>query len=269
MKRKVKRRESSDRARPGCFYAVGIGPGASDLLTLRAARLIKTADVILAPRSEASRESLALKTIRGLVNGQKVIRHSYPMARNAARTDQCWREAADLVVRECRAGRSVVQITVGDPLLYSTSVYLIEHLRHVLSPSRIHVVPGITAFQAMAARFGEALAIQEDRLMLMPATDMRAVDRALKHCETLVLYKAGPRLRQLISLLKRRGLLANARLGCNVEQPDREIMFRKLSERSKDATAYMSTVIVHVGRRSWSDVAGRVQPGSKRRWRKR
>lgn len=251
MKRKTIKNKFSDRAQPGCFYAVGIGPGASDLLTLRAARLIETADVILTPRSETSPESLALKTVHGRLTNQKIIEHVYPMMSNAARTKECWRKAAKLVTKECRAGRSVVQITVGDPLIYSTSVYLIEQLRAMLPAARIKVVPGITAFQAMAARLGEALTIQEDRLMLMPATDIRAVEHALKNCETLVLYKVGHRLRPLIALLKRRGLLSRARLACNVERDGRERMVRKLSESVSHKIGYMSTVMIHVGRRTW------------------
>lgn len=283
MKRKIRKREISGRARPGCFYAVGIGPGASDLLTLRAVRLIKTADVILAPRSETSQESLALKTISGLLKDQKVIEHSYPMTSNAGRTSRCWRAAAKMVARECRAGKAVVQVTVGDPLIYSTSVYLIEHLQKMLPAARIRFVSGITAFQAMAARLGEALTIQDDRLMLLPATDLPAVDRAFKQCETLVLYKVGHRLPQLISLLRRRRLLSKARLAGRVEQPGREIVLPNLMlgnfkavgrgvpgllRRSKAfgyegwtepsennlLTGYMSTVIVHIGRRKWRNV---------------
>jgi precorrin-2/cobalt-factor-2 C20-methyltransferase len=238
-------------AQPGCFYAVGIGPGAGDLLTLRAVRLIETADVILAPRSEASPESLALNTIRALLGKQKIIEHIYPMTPDNGRANHCWRQAAKLVAGEYRAGHSVVQVTVGDPLIYSTSVYLIEQLQKFFSSERIHIVPGITAFQAMAARWGEALTIQGDRLMLMPATDLQAVEHALGQCETLVLYKIGQRLPQIIALLRRHGLLSKARLASHVERLGREILLKRLSYGSTPATGYMSTVIIHIGCRKW------------------
>jgi precorrin-2/cobalt-factor-2 C20-methyltransferase len=159
--------------------------------------------------------------------------------------------AAEVAART-GAGLSVVQVTIGDPMIYSTSAYLLESLAELLPPEHIHVVPGISAFQASAALLGEPLTLQEDRLCLMPATDMEAVARALDGCETLVLYKVGPRLRQLGILLEERNLLGQARLACYVEQNGREAIFRDFREALKDEThGYMSTVIVRVGRRSW------------------
>ena len=237
---------------PGHFYAVGVGPGAPDLLTLRAAALIESADTVIVPRSELAGESLALLTIRDLIGEQEVIEHVYPMKRDSVSTRACWAEVAAEVASRTSAGLSVVQVTIGDPMIYSTSAYLLESLAELLPPESIHVVPGISAFQAGAALLGEPLTLQEDRLCLMPATDMEAVARALDGCETLVLYKVGPRLRQLGILLEERNLLGQARLACYVEQNGREAIFRDFREALADEThGYMSTVIVRVGRRSW------------------
>jgi precorrin-2/cobalt-factor-2 C20-methyltransferase len=245
----------------GHFYAVGVGPGSPDLLTLRAAGLIESADTIIVPRSELAGESLALVTIRDLIDDQEVIEHVYPMKRDAARTRACWALVAEEVAARVSAGLSVVQVTIGDPMIYSTSAYLLESLAELLPPQRIHVVPGISAFQAGAALLGEPLTLQEDRLCLMPATDMDAVEHALDGCETLVLYKVGPRLRQLGALLEERNLLDQARLACYVEQNGREAIFRDFREALSDENhGYMSTVIVRVGRRSWEQkpAAGQV-----------
>lgn len=239
---------------PGHFYAVGVGPGAPDLITLRAAGLIESADTVIVPRSELAKESLALVTIRDLINEQEVIEHVYPMKRDAAKTRACWTEVAEEVAARVSAGLSVVQVTIGDPMIYSTSAYLLESLAELLPSDRIHVVPGISAFQASAALLGEPLTLQEDRLCMMPATDMAAVERALDCCETLVLYKVGPRLRQLATLLEKHRLLDDARLACYVEQNGREAIFRDFREAlNDDGHGYMSTVIIHVGHRCWEE----------------
>ncbi len=246
MKIKVK------NCQPGHFYAVGVGPGAPDLITLRAAALIESADTVIVPRSELAEESLALLTIRDLIGDQEVIEHIYPMKRDSAQTRACWAEVAAEVAARAAAGLAVVQVTIGDPMIYSTSAYLIESLAELLPPQHIHVVPGISAFQASAALLGEPLTLQEDRMTMMPATDMEEVARALESCETLVLYKVGPRLRQLGALLEQRQLLDRARLACYVEQNGREAIFRDFREALADNShGYMSTVIVRVGRRSW------------------
>lgn len=241
------------KAQPGHFYAVGVGPGAPDLLTLRAAHLIESADVVLAPRSRISDDSLALTCVKAhLTAGQEIVDQVYRMQRDPEATAACWREAADLIVARCGAGKAVVQITIGDPLIYSTSAYLMEQLAGRLSPEQIHVVPGISAFQATASLFGEALTIQEDRLMLMPATDLAAVERALGECETLVLYKAGKHVRALADLLERHGQLANARLVCYAEQDGRQFVTNNLREAQDGRHGYMATVIIRLGRKAWN-----------------
>lgn len=238
-------------SQPGHFYAVGVGPGAPDLMTLRAARLVQTADVIIAPRSSKSDDSLALLTIKELLDQQEVIENIYPMERNQTATRQCWADAADQAAARCAQGQSVVQITIGDPLIYSTSAYLIEALSERMPADNIHLVPGISAMQAAAARFCDPLTIQDDRLILMPAVRLDQVAAALKQCETLVLYKVGPRLKELIALLQEQHLLDRARLVCHVEQEGREIIVNSLSDNLPAEVGYMSTVIVHAGRKSW------------------
>lgn len=242
-------------AQPGHFYAVGVGPGAPDLVTLRAAALIRSADVIVAPRAKTAEKSLALVTVEGLLDGQEVIEHVYAMQRDLDRTMARWMEIARLVGRRCGEGESVVQITVGDPMIYSTSHYLLALVREMLPGEQIHVVPGISAFQAVASQFGETLSVQEDRMMLMPATDLELVEDALGRCETLVLYKAGRHIDKIADLLARKGLLDRARLVCNAEQEGKEFATTDLRRAAGGRYGYMATVIVHVGHKPWTALA--------------
>ena len=238
------------KAEPGHFYAVGVGPGAPDLLTLRAARLIEGCDALIAPRSERSQASLALGIVREHLHGQEILEHIYPMTRDQARARTTWEEAADWATARLTAGRSVVQITLGDPLIYSTSSYLLLALRERIDPERIHVVAGISAAQAAAAAFQEDLALQEDRLTLMPATNLAAVAEALDHSETVVLYKVADHLNGLIDLLEQRGLLDHARLAFAVEQ-ERERLIPDLRQARGTRLGYMAVVLVRAGRRDW------------------
>jgi precorrin-2/cobalt-factor-2 C20-methyltransferase len=238
-------------AQPGHFYAVGTGPGAPDLLTVRAANLIRAAQVIITPRSERSDESLVMNTIRDLIDKQEVVTHTYPMQRNLAKTLQSWTPIADLVTARCRDGKAAVQVTLGDPLLYSTSSYLLPLLAERMPADRLHVVPGICAFQAVASRLGIPLALQEDRVLIMPATDLDEVERALDRCETLVLYKSGRHLAGLADLLERRGLSGKAHLICNAEQGDKEFITQDLRQAAAGQHGYLATVIISIGRREW------------------
>ena len=238
-------------ALPGHFHAVGVGPGAPDLLTLRAANLVDSADVVIAPRSRTSRGSLALATVSDLIHDQEVVEHFYAMTRDIEETISRWAEIAELVARRCQAGQAVVQITIGDPLIYSTSHYLLALVKQVLPADRIHVVPGISAFQSVASHFSESIVTQEDRMLLMPATDLARVEDALRHCETLVLYKVGKRLDRVIDLLQRKGLLSQARLVSNSDQFDKEFITTDLTDVGAER-GYMATVIVHIDRKTWT-----------------
>jgi len=118
---------------------------------------------------------------------------------------------------------------------------------------KIQVVPGISAFQIAASRFHDALTLQEDRLQLMSATDLAAVEAALSHCETLVLYKAGGVINELLALLKKHDLLAAARLVSCAEQGAGELVIEDLSNFAPESLSYMTTMIIHCGRRNWQD----------------
>lgn len=239
----------------GRFLAVGVGPGAPDLLTLRAVRAIESAAVVIIPRSERSETSLARSCIAPWIQGQEVWEHVYPMTRDEESTRASWRGVAERAAAAVHAGRRVAQVTLGDPLIYATSAYLLAELAALLPPERIEIVPGISAFQAAGARVGDVLLTQEDRLTLMPGTDLKAVAEALDHCETLVLYKAGRSLPALRDLLAERGLAEHARALFYVEQGDRETVVRSLAgveDEALRAAGYMATVLIRVGRRGWN-----------------
>lgn len=237
-------------AQPGHLYLVGVGPGAPDLLTLRAVSILNSVDVIVAPRSSSSESSLALDIVRPHLRAQEVIEHVYPMARDPQQTSRCWAQMADLCVERLRSGQSIAHITLGDPVIYSTCAYLLQKLEKRVAESNIHFVSGITAMQGAAARLNQMLLTQNDRLTLLPADDLEAVAAALEHCETLVVYKIGNRIGALIDLLRKRGLLANASLVGHAEQPGEQV-FQSLEEIRDDRLGYMSVVVVRIGHRGW------------------
>lgn len=244
---------SYENAQPGHFYAVGVGPGAPDLVTLRAANLVKAADVILAPQSKNSKNSLALQAVEPLLDGQEVVVTKYPMVRDNQATRDHWQGIADDVVKRCKAGQSVVQVTLGDPMIFATSSYLMEGLIEQLPADHVHAAPGISAFQMVASCFNRPLTLQEDRLLIMSATDLDAVERALGECETLVLFKAAGDLPALLELLRKRDLLHCAKLVSAGGQGEHEVRVPDLGRWEPTELGYMTTMIIHIGQRNWKE----------------
>jgi len=244
---------NNSSAQPGHFYALGIGPGASDLLTVRAMRIIESADIILSPQAESSNRSLALATIAPYVQNQQIETINYPMQRDAVSTHERWQRVARQVEDWCKNGQSVAMITIGDPLIFATTCYLLQGLEPYLSADKIHIVPGISAFQIAASRFHDALTLQEDRLMLMSATKLDAAEAALSQCETLVLYKAGGVIHALLALLDKYRLRPAARLLSALEQGTDELVVENLEHFTPGVMHYMTTMIIHCGRRNWQN----------------
>ncbi len=239
------------KAQPGHFYAVGIGPGSPDLLTIRAMRIIESADIILTPQAKGTNRSLALNAIEPYLREQQVMTVNYPMQRNGNHTRERWNAVADDVLEKLQKGKSVAMITIGDPLIFATTSYLLYGLADALEKEKIHLIPGISAFQIGASRFHDPLTLQEDRLTLMSATDLTAVENALDHCETLVLYKAAGVIAELLQLLSTRNLLSSSKLVSCAEQGDGELLIDNLENGITEELPYMTTMIIRIGNKDW------------------
>jgi uroporphyrin-III C-methyltransferase len=135
---------------------VGAGPGDPDLLTLRALRVLRGADVILHD-DLVSAEILALapKTARVQSVGK---RHGPTSAlrATAGKAETLSQEAINhLMIRYARQGLAVVRLKGGDPLIFGRAAEEVDALRE--AGIEVEIVPGITAAAAAAAAAGVAL----------------------------------------------------------------------------------------------------------------
>jgi precorrin-2/cobalt-factor-2 C20-methyltransferase len=189
-------------------YAVGVGPGDPELLTRKAERILRSADVILAPVSNPSDASVALETIKEFIDGnrQEIIVHQFPMTSDKTRLIPAWQEAAALIAAHAEAGRSVAFITIGDPLFYSTFIYLLRILREQWPNIAIDIIPGISSINAAASQAALPLVEGDEKMVVIPATaGIEQIIAALAHYETVVLLKVKPLYAEIIELLRMTG----------------------------------------------------------------
>lgn len=204
------------------IYAVGVGPGDPELLTRKAERVLRQADVILAPVSRAGESSVALETVRGFLDEarQQIIIHQFPMTSDTARLVPAWQEAAALLAGHAAAGRDAAFITIGDPLLYSTFIYLLRILRNDYPGIEVEIVPGISSINTSAAVAGVPLVEADERLAVIPATvGLDAIIEAVAKFETVVLLKVKPLYADILEMLRQMGRQQNVlfveRVGSN------------------------------------------------------
>ena len=230
----------------GKLYGIGVGPGDPGLLTLKAASIIKSAPVIIAPKPGGDSESLALSVVREHIDfsRQKVITPLFPMSMKKDVLESAWMEAAKAAVDELLAGLDVAFLTIGDPSLYSTYSYILERIKVIVPDLISETVPGISSINLAAAKAGIDLALGQERLVVMPpGRDMEEVKKAIADFDTVVLMKVNRNFDGLKNMLKEEGLDGKAvyirRAGTGREQ-----VIRGLENVRAEDVDYFSLVII-------------------------
>lgn len=210
---------------PSRLYAVGVGPGDPELLTRKAERILRSAPVICAPTGAAEAASYALAIVEPFLDRsrQEVLTRVFPMTKDEGELLPFWEETAADVAQRVRSGQDVAFITIGDPLLYSTFLYLYRILRDKYPEIGIEIVPGITSVGAAAAAAGIPLGLAADRLAILPATYEEAqLRQTLLDFDTVVLMKVHRVFDRVYALLTELGLEKSAvfvrRVGSSEEE---------------------------------------------------
>jgi precorrin-4/cobalt-precorrin-4 C11-methyltransferase len=176
-------------------HFVGAGPGAADLITLRAAAMLAAADVVLYP---------------GTYLDAEVLGHCREDARLVDTRDLDLDQIAAALVEAHEAGLDVVRLTSGDPSLYSAVAEQTRRLDEARVPW--DVTPGVAAYAAAAAAVGRELTVPlvtqsvvltraQARSTAMPETE--ALSRFAATRATLALHLAITRTRELMGELER------------------------------------------------------------------
>ncbi|MEG2171998.1 MAG: precorrin-2 C(20)-methyltransferase [Desulfovibrionaceae bacterium] len=214
----------------GTLYGIGVGPGAPDLLTLRAAATLGKVDVILAAASPRNDYSTALETARPHLNPHaEIVRLEFPMTHNAALLTTAWNVAADTTEAILRQGRSAAFITIGDPLVYSTFGYLSRTLQARWPDLPLEIISGITSFQAAAARTNTILCEGKESLLILPGINGGAsLKQGLEFSDNTVILKAYKNFPAIREALEQAHCLKNATFASRVYLND-EMFTRDLS----------------------------------------
>jgi precorrin-2/cobalt-factor-2 C20-methyltransferase len=232
------------------LVGVGVGPGDPELVTVKAVRVLGEADLVLVPVIAPGEQGRAEATVRAHVSHDRVRRavFAFDERTDASRREAAWDLAAGEVAAAFEAGASVVAFaTIGDPNIYSTFTYLAATVRQRVAGLAVQTVPGITAMQDLAARSGTVLCEGRETLALLPLTAGVGPFRdALARFDTVVGYKSGRHLPDVLAAVRAAGRLDEAVYGGSLGLPGEDI--RPAADLAGPAP-YLSTLLVP-GRRT-------------------
>ncbi|HEX2729089.1 MAG TPA: precorrin-2 C(20)-methyltransferase [Rubrobacteraceae bacterium] len=226
----------------GKLIGVGVGPGDPELLTIKGLRVLREADEVFVPVADTGEVGRAEATVREYLEEGRVTRLLFALSDDAEARERNWSNAAREVSERLRDGKTCAFATIGDPNVYSTFTYLARTLRESVPEVEVQTVPGITAMQDLASRGGTVLLEGDERLALLPFTaGVAPLREALAEFETVVCYKGGGRLPEVLRVAEEAGRLEGAVYGARLGIEGEEVL--GASEMAGREGTYLSTVI--------------------------
>lgn len=223
------------------LYGIGVGPGDPELMTLKAVRLIEECDYVAVPKSgdgEGVAKQIARQAVKNF-DQKQLLEVSMPMTRDPQVLEESHQRAAEQIETCLSAGKSVAFLTLGDPAIYSTYIYV--HKRVQQHGFEVEMVPGVPSFCAVAAKLNISLAEGAQPLHVIPAS-YQGVEEGLEWNGPKVLMKTGRSMKKVKELLSEKGLLDSAKMvqKCGMEG---EEIYQSMADVDENSS-YFSVIVV-------------------------
>jgi len=222
----------------GTLYGVGVGPGDPRLMTYLAVDTIKRCPVIAVP-ADGKGKAVAYKIASGIVediDAKECLNLSTPMTKDKAVLNAAYETAADTIIEQLEQGKDVACLTLGDPTIYSTYIYI--HRLVKAKGYATEIVNGIPSFCAVSAKLQDSLVDRSEQLHIIPST--YDIEDGLKLPGTKVLMKAASKMPIVKETLKRNNLKGAMIENCGMPE---EHIYHGVDE-IPDQASYYSIIVV-------------------------
>ena len=233
----------------GIIHGVGLGPGAVDLLSVRADRLVRGAAHIAFFRKEG-RAGHARKIVEGMLrDGVTEFAMEYPVTTEIALEDPAYNAALSGFYIRCAAhlralsaaGQDVVVLCEGDPFFYGSFMHLYERLKDVCP---VQVVPAITGMSAAWTATGLPITWGDDILTVLMGTLQQAdLIRGMSGADAIVVMKIGRNFDKVVAALQAAGRYEAAVLVEFASMEEQRVT--PLPQAVGRITPYFSIIVVH------------------------
>jgi precorrin-2/cobalt-factor-2 C20-methyltransferase len=233
------------------LFCIGCGPGDPELLTIKALNLIKEADVIFVPTSKSDKPSIALSIVSKYINkSTKIINLVFPMVKDKNSLKEYWKKNTIEISEMVRTGKKTLYLTVGDPSLYSTWIYIHRELKNNHKDIEVEIIPGITSIFAFAAESKISLVEGDEHLSVVPACyDLDKVKNTVKSSDTIVFLKDGRYFDNVIDMLSETGFSDESQIAIaqDVSTKENILEIKQLKDikgKKQPSQTYFSIMVV-------------------------
>lgn len=238
----MERFEDEIAQQAGSLYGIGVGPGEPELITIKAIQTVRICDVIVLP-AVSKEECYAYRIVHEVcpeVEEKSLICMPFPMIKDAQKLALAHEKSYQAIENYLKRGRKVGMLTIGDPSVYSTYMYM--HHRAVDAGWEAYMISGVPSFCAAAGRLGISLGEKSEEIHIIPASyDVR---KTFQYDGTCIYMKSGKRLTELLKALREqqdagRNIQVYGVTNCGMEN---ERVYRGIDEL-ESAEGYLTTVI--------------------------
>lgn len=224
------------------FFGIGVGPGDSKLLTVKAVETIKKLDVLYVPQAHEKGKSVAEQIAAPYLPSKLTIKkRHFPMVNDQDTQRKSWRLIANDIKADVQKGLNVGFLTLGDPSVYSTFSYMANLLRPDID---VQTIAGISSFSQIAASQSIPLMLGAEALEIIPAnTDEEKLKKIIDLNDNVVIMKVALNFKKVYQILQARNLLQKTLIVENASMTTEKV--KKLTAYSlDDKLPYFSTALL-------------------------
>lgn len=226
------------------FYGIGVGVGDPEMITLKAIKALKDLDVVILPEAKKDEGSTAFSIAKEyLKENIEMLFLEFPMIKDVEKKQAIRKAHAETIEKYLSEGKNIGFLTIGDPMTFSTYVYVLEYLS---SKYAVKTIPGISSFADMASRFNLPLVMGDESLKVISLHGDVDIRKEIEGNDNIVFMKVTREYNDLKQAILETGNMENIILVSNCGKENQKVYF-DIENLEKEDVHYFSTLILKKG----------------------
>jgi len=227
------------------LIGIGVGPGDPELMTYKAIKIIKSSDLVFVPIAKSGQSSVALEIAKEYITHQRIIPLIFPMIKSMEKRNKYMKRNIDVIIKYLSTDKKSVFLTIGDPSVYATYMYLVERLKK--SQVTIETLPGISSFSAICSKANLPIALNDENFTVYPLkNDLESIKDIIHSNDNVIFMKVSKGQKSLYQALKETNHLENCLVASNIGKAD-EIITRNINILLEEKLSYFTTLVLKKG----------------------